>query len=258
MTISKGVENSVVSGVGKTYSSRSASPLQNLTVESVSALYAKYREDLRAVRDQQRDFLLRRGKSMKAQLDDFEAEITYLLLREYRPETVVEIGTFYGWSTMWILSALRDNGVGHLHSFDIVDKVVSNVSADLSADRWTFTKGDVRERLGDMHTRADYLFIDADHGARFGRWYVENVFSQVAAGTPTSVHDVFHGRRPKPLSEGSVLMKWLAERGIPYFTPSAAKAPGVIEHLGRVKKELGLDVPIRDSSHNPMVFFTLG
>ncbi|MFI5800333.1 class I SAM-dependent methyltransferase [Streptomyces sp. NPDC051677] len=257
MTIFKSVDNSVTSGVGKAYSSRSVGPLRDLTVESVSALYVKYRDDLRAVRDQQRDFLLRRGKSMKAQLDDCEAEITYLLLREYRPETVVEIGTFYGWSTMWILSAIRDNGVGHLHSFDIVDKVVSNVPADLSVGRWTFTKGDVRERLGDIHTRTDYLFIDADHGARFGRWYVENVFSKVPAGTPTSVHDVFHGRRPKPMSEGSVLMKWLAKRGIPYFTPSAAKAPEVIEHLGRVKKELGLDVPIRDSSHNPMVFFTL-
>jgi predicted O-methyltransferase YrrM len=33
---------------------------------------------------------------MKAQLDDIEAEITYLLLRHARPETVVEIGTFHG------------------------------------------------------------------------------------------------------------------------------------------------------------------
>lgn len=232
--------------------------LKNLTVETVAALYSKYQEDLRAVRDQQRDFLAQRGKTMKAQLDDYEAEITYLLLREHRPETVVEIGTFYGWSTMWILSALRDNGAGHLHSFDIVDNVVSNVPAELSTERWTFTKGDVRENLGGVHTRADYLFIDADHGARFGRWYVENIFPGVSPGTPTSVHDVFHGRRPKPLSEGSVLMKWLAEKNIPFFTPSAAKAPEVIEHLSRAKKELGLDLPVRDSSHNPMVFFTLG
>ncbi|MFI2238024.1 class I SAM-dependent methyltransferase [Streptomyces chrestomyceticus] len=258
MSVSQGLGNSAESGTEKASAQGGGSSLRNLTVESVSTLYVKYQEDLRAVRDQQRAFLLERGKSMKAQLDDYEAEITYLLLREHRPETVVEIGTFYGWSTMWILSALRDNGTGHLYSFDIVDHVVRNVPAELSADRWTFTKGDVREQLGDIPARTDYLFIDADHGARFGRWYVENIFPKVPAATPTSVHDVFHGRRPKPLSEGSVLMKWLADHDISYFTPSAAKAPEVIEHLAAVKKELGLDVPVRDSRDNPMVFFTLG
>ncbi|MEU5807523.1 MULTISPECIES: class I SAM-dependent methyltransferase [unclassified Streptomyces] len=257
MTVSKGVENSMSHGAGNSAPKGADNALRNLTVEVVGALYAKYQDDLRAVRDQQRTFLEQRGKSMKAQLDDYEAEITYLLLREHRPETVVEIGTFYGWSTMWILSALRDNGVGHLYSYDIVDHVVSNVPAELSADRWTFTKGDVREQLGENITLTDYLFIDADHGARFAHWYIDNVFPKVPSGTPTSVHDVFHGRRPKPLSEGSVLMKWLNERRIPYFTPSAAHAPEVIEQLRQVKGDLGLDVPVRNSRHNPMVFFTL-
>ncbi|MGP3980492.1 hypothetical protein [Streptomyces sp. KR80] len=54
-----------------------------------------------------------------------------------------------------------------------------------------------------MPADTGYLFIDADHGARFAHWYIENVFPAVPAGTPTSVHDVVHGRRPKPFSEGS-------------------------------------------------------
>ncbi|MFJ7204614.1 class I SAM-dependent methyltransferase [Streptomyces sp. NPDC098789] len=257
MTVSQGVGSSAERCVRGASPRRSGSPLHDLTVDSVAALYRKYAKDLRLVRDEQREFLTWRGSSMKAQLDDYEAEITYLLLREHRPETVVEIGTFYGWSTMWILSALRDNGAGHLHSFDIVDRVLSNVPAELSADRWTFTKGDVKDRLDGIPAATDYLFIDADHGARFARWYVENLFPKMRAGTPTSVHDVFHGRRTKPFSEGSVLVKWLAERSIPYFTPSAAKAPEVIEHLAGTKERLGLGVPVRTSGHNPMVFFTL-
>ncbi|MGP3998627.1 class I SAM-dependent methyltransferase [Streptomyces sp. 8N706] len=228
-----------------------------ISIESISTLYVKYENDLREVRDAQRNFLQERGKSMKAQLDDLEAEITYLLLRELRPEVVVEIGTFYGWSTMWILSALRDNGTGHLHSFDIVDNVVRNVPEELSAQRWTFTKGNVREHLGRIPGKTDYLFIDADHGARFAHWYIDHVFPAVPAGTPTSVHDVFHGRRPKPLSEGSVIVKWLAEQGIEFFTPSAAKAPEVTAQLSVVKKDLGLDEPVRNSPDNPMIFFDL-
>ncbi|MFD9815594.1 class I SAM-dependent methyltransferase [Streptomyces sp. NPDC059080] len=228
-----------------------------VSVDSLSKLYQKYENDLRAVRDGQRAFLEQRGKSMKAQLDDLEAEITYLLLRDHRPERVVEIGTFYGWSTMWILSALRDNGAGHLYSFDIVDKVVRNVPAELSADRWTFTMGDVRQHPGKIPDDTDYLFIDADHGARFARWYTENLFPAVPAGIPTSVHDVYHGRRPKPLSEGSVVIKWLAEHQVPYFTPSLAKAPEVMEQLTEVKRDLGLAEPVRNSTDNPMIFFRL-
>ncbi|MGW1894597.1 class I SAM-dependent methyltransferase [Streptomyces sp. NPDC002004] len=228
-----------------------------LDVDYISRLYVKFESDLGKVRDAQRSYLAERGKAMKPQLDDFEAEITYLLLRELRPETVVEIGTFYGWSTRWILSALRDNGTGHLHSFDIVDNVVKNVDGELSRGRWTFTQGDVRENLAKVPDDTGYLFIDADHGARFAHWYIDNLFPAVPARTPTSVHDVFHGRRPKPLSEGSVIIKWLEQQGITYFTPSTAKAPEVTEQLGQVKKELGLDTPVRTSRHNPMIFFDL-
>ncbi|MFJ5801791.1 class I SAM-dependent methyltransferase [Streptomyces decoyicus] len=231
--------------------------MESITVEHISSLYAKYQDDLRVVRDAQRKFLKDRGKSMKAQLDDYEAEMTYLLLRDLRPEIVVEVGTFYGWSTMWILSALRDNGSGHLHSFDIVDNVVRNVPSELSADRWTFTKGDIQQHPEKVPAETDYLFIDADHGSRFAHWYIENLFPAVPPRTPTSVHDVFHGRRPKPFSEGSVIVKWLTEQNIEFFTPSTAKAPQVTEQLAAVKKELGLDEPVRNSDHNPMIFFTL-
>ncbi|MEU3373495.1 class I SAM-dependent methyltransferase [Streptomyces sp. NPDC006711] len=228
-----------------------------LDVERLSRLYVKYESDLAKVRNDQRDYLAARGKEMKPQLDDYEAEITYLLLREYRPEVVVEIGTFYGWSTRWILSALRDNGTGHLHSFDIVDNVVKNVDKKLSRGRWTFNQGNVQENLAKVPADTGYLFIDADHGARFAHWYIENLFPAVPAKTPTSVHDVFHGRRPKPMSEGSVIIKWLKNNGIEFFTPSAAKDPAVIEQLAQVKKELGLDTPVRTSKHNPMIFFDL-
>jgi hypothetical protein len=169
----------------------------------------------------------------------------------------VEIGTFYGWSTMWLLSALKDNGTGHLYSFDITDNVVRTVPADLAGDRWTFTRGDVREHVAKIPEDTGYLFIDADHGARFARWYIDNVFPRVPIGTPTSVHDVFHGRRAKPLSEGAVITKWLAANEIPFFTPSAARAPHVITQLSQVKRDLGLAEPVRTSNDNPMIFFTL-
>ncbi len=60
--------------------------MEEITTDLVTDLYREHRADLDRVRHEQRR--LRR--------DDIEAEITYLLLRHARPETVVEIGTFHG------------------------------------------------------------------------------------------------------------------------------------------------------------------
>ncbi|KUO21296.1 class I SAM-dependent methyltransferase [Streptomyces dysideae] len=227
-----------------------------LDLDHITTLYRTYAADLDEARERQRT-LLAPPNPMKAQLDDIEAEITYLLLRESRPETVVEIGTFHGWSTTWILQALRDNGTGHLHSYDVVDHVVRNVPLPLSTGRWTFTQGDVRENLEKIPDTAEFLFVDADHSARFARWYLGHLFPRMTPGIPVCVHDVLHGRRPLPFTEGKVVLQWLAERQIPYFTASRAHAPETHDRLNDVKRSLALSHPLRDSHHNPMIFFTL-
>lgn len=222
----------------------------------VSGLYRTYADDLDRVRERQRK-LLAPPLSMKAQLDDIEAEITYLLVREARPETVVEIGTFHGWSTTWLLRALHDNGTGHLYSYDITDNVTRSVPEHLSAGRWTFTQGDARENLEKIPDTADFLFIDAAHSARFARWYLRHLFPRMRPGIPVCVHDVFHGRRPLPFSEGAVVLRWLAEQDTAPFTASRARTPETYECLNDVKRSLALGHPLRASTDNPMIFFTL-
>jgi predicted O-methyltransferase YrrM len=237
---------------------------RRIDLDHISGLYRTYAEDLDRVREKQRR-LLAPPKPMKAQLDDIEAEITYLLLRESRPETVVEIGTFHGWSTTWILQALHDNGTGHLYSYDITDNVVRGVPDQLAAGRWTFTQGDARENLEKIPTAsdsrraagADFLFIDAAHSARFARWYLRHLFPRLTRGIPVCVHDVFHGSRALPFTEGAVVLRWLNERGTPYFTASRAHAPEIYDRLRDAKRSMGLGLPLRDSHDNPMIFFNL-
>ena len=230
--------------------------MKETTVDRVSALYREHGAALAQVRKEQLK-LRTDNPSMRTQLDDIEAEITYLLLRDRCPETVVEIGTLHGWSTTWILHALRDNGRGRLYSFDLVDTCLDNVPDDVADGRWTFARGDVRKVRREVMRDADYLFIDADHGARFANWYVEDIFPEIQPGTPVSVHDVFHGRRAKPFSEGAVVLRRLAARGIPFFTASRARAPAVHRHLTAVKEELGLADPVWTGRRNPMIFFTM-
>lgn len=227
-----------------------------IDIDHIVQLYRIHADDLARVREEQRK-LLAPPTSLKAQLDDIEAEITYLLLREAKPQTVVEIGTFHGWSTTWILQALRDNGSGHLHSYDIVSHVERNVPESLSAGRWTFTQGDVREHVEKVPDTADFLFIDAAHTASFARWYIRHLMPRMTPGIPVCVHDVFHGRRALPFTEGAVVLRWLAERNNPCFTASRAREPEVHTRLADVKRSLSLGDPLKASKDNPMIFFVL-
>jgi predicted O-methyltransferase YrrM len=228
-----------------------------LDVDTVVALYRRYAEPLRLAREAQRELLATDPRALRPKLDDVEAEITYLLLRELRPAAVVEIGTFHGWSTTWQLRALRDNGTGHLYSFDLVDHAVRSVPAELSGGRWTFTHGDVRKNLAALPNPVDYLFVDAAHTAPFARWYTEVLFPGLPAETPVSVHDIYHRGQPLPFSEGRVVLGWLADRKLPHFTAAPAHAPDVYEAIFAVKRELGLTAPVHASSrHNPMIYFS--
>ncbi|MBC8090348.1 MAG: class I SAM-dependent methyltransferase [Pseudonocardia sp.] len=226
-----------------------------IDLDLVAALYRTHADDLARVVEQQRRFR-EALPSVTPQLDDLEAEITYLLLRDTRPEQVMELGTFHGWSTTWILSALRDNGTGHLRSFDRIDHVVRTVPADLAAERWTFVHGPVQERLVDVPRDAGYLFVDAAHSGRFARWYLQHLFPLVPAGIPVSVHDVFHGRRARPFSEGAAVLRWLQARGVAWFTPSRKRAPSAFAELIALRTELGL-TGARGTVANPMLWFTM-
>jgi len=221
----------------------------------LSGLYRTHADDLAAVIAQQRAFLAD-SPTVVPQLDDVEAELTYLLLRHHRPSHVVEIGTFHGWSTTWILSALRDNDHGRLHSFDLVDHVRRNVPAGLAGQRWTFHHGDLRDTVDEVPADTGYLFVDADHGRRFARWYLANLFPRIRSGTPTSVHDVFHLPWARPFTEGAEVLRLLRARSVPWFTAARPAARENLRALDAVRAELGI-TGARGATRNPMIFFAM-
>lgn len=249
----------------------------------IQGLYRKYAADLKRVRQEQLEFYrqsgevssrseplpvklsaisnrvkayLSRGALLKPQLDDLEAEITYLRLREYKPQTVVEISPCGGWSSTWILQALKDNGFGQLHSYDLVNTATRNVPASLAQGRWHFHQGDVTKNMDSLPAKIDYLFIDSDHSAQFADWYISKLFTRLKAGTPVSVHDVFHTAHPSGFDhEGGVIMSWIDGQRIPYFTASGAKAPHHENELMKLKADLGISNTIHRSKNNSMVFF---
>ncbi|GAA2870763.1 hypothetical protein GCM10010472_30120 [Pseudonocardia halophobica] len=222
-------------------------------VDFVAGLYRRYAADLVEVVAQQR--ALAADDRVRPGLDDLEAEITYLLLRQLRPEHVVEIGTSRGWTTSWLLSALRDNGCGRLVSFRRTRRP-SAVPPELAEDRWTVYTGDVRARLEALPETTDFLLLDATHTARFGRWYVRTVFPRLASGTPVGVHEVYRGRSAWVRHEGGVVLDWLAERDVPHFTVAPRRVPQTFAALLDLRRELGVE-GARGTSVNPMIWFEM-
>lgn len=257
---------------------------KELTTELMRSLYREYADALGEARQAQARLLRRKGDvkleryawyrvlsrtfdavglpphykpRIKPQLDDVEAELTYLLIRAFRPDTVVELAPDRGWSSTWMLRALRDNGSGHLYSYDITDYAARTVPPELADGRWTFTKGDIRENLHKLPPRIDHFFMDAVHKAYFAEWYVEHIFSRLAPGTVVEVHDVFQQGDPRKFTEGPVVLDWLDARGTPWFTAAPSRRPDVFAAIQAVRQELGFTRRIHGATVNPMLFFVI-
>jgi predicted O-methyltransferase YrrM len=257
--------------------------MSDLDLEHVLALYREHAADLRLLRDQQRALYARHGwsrgqrtlpfrgaqlvlerlgrdalarGSMRPRLDDVEAEVLYLLARMARPRTAVEISPGGGWSTTWLLSALRDNGAGSLSSYDVTDRAARLVPRGLGEGRWSFVQGDVRSAA--LPERIDFLLLDSDHGAAFAAWYLDAVLPRVATGAPVAVHDVFHVADPQTApktGEDRVVLDWLDANGVPWLTLSPLSAPDAAARVAALRAELGLGDPIHFDRLDTMVFF---
>lgn len=256
----------------------------NISLERIEQLYERHAADLGKVRRYQRllfgerfddqrmreraacllrlgtDLMLpmQCGRLSPAQFDDIAGELTYLLLRDERPETVVEISPCGGWSTAWILNALRDNGSGHLHSFDVLDHSVAKVPADLADGIRTFHLGDVM-RSPHIPDRIDFLFMDSDHTAPFAEWYVRHVFPRVRPGGVVVVDDVFQPGGPAASGgEGPVVLDWLRQRGIEWFTAAQGECRPAYAAIRGTKQRLGLDQPvITVPGVDPAIYFVM-
>ena len=256
---------------------------KEFTQDFIYKLYGKYSTDLKKVREYQKKILSKKGKTqfeehiwfrglryflrkaglsnrvfmnINPQLDDLESEITYLLIRELKPKNIVEISPCGGWSSTWILNAIKDNGFGKLYSYDIVDDSTKVIPKELSKDKWVFIKGDVKKNLHKLPKEIDYVFMDAEHTDEFAKWYTEKLFPLFKPKTTISVHDVFHTTDPNgEYTEGGVVINWLKQKNINYFTASKAKEPETYKRISSVRNRLGFGEDIIKTNANSMIFF---
>ncbi|MFE3118864.1 O-methyltransferase [Streptomyces niveus] len=91
-------------------------------------------------------------------------KLLYSLIRAARPATVVEFGTSFGISTLYLAAAVRDNGTGRVISSELsADKIAAarRTFAETGLDDLiTVLEGDARETLAALDGPVDFLLLD--------------------------------------------------------------------------------------------------
>jgi predicted O-methyltransferase YrrM len=132
----------------------------------------------------------------------------YALARHYRPENVVEVGTFAGGTAVGFARAMVENGSGQLICVD--QDVYSSGTfpvvtqrnlrrAGLPDSQVRLCCGDSKEQLpklaGELRARVDIILVDGDHTYDGALLDLNNCLPLIKPGSLILVHDVDRNRR---------------------------------------------------------------
>jgi predicted O-methyltransferase YrrM len=91
-------------------------------------------------------------------------KLLYALIRASRPETVVEFGTSFAISTIYLAAAVTDNGTGHVLTTELSSKKVAAAGANLREAgveaAVTILAGDALETLADVPGPVGLVLLD--------------------------------------------------------------------------------------------------
>jgi predicted O-methyltransferase YrrM len=95
-------------------------------------------------------------------------KLLYALARSARPETVVEFGTSFGISTIYLAAAVADNGTGHVFGTELSARKVqaarSNLAAAGVSAAATIIAGDARQTLAQVPGPIGMVLLDGWKG----------------------------------------------------------------------------------------------
>lgn len=129
----------------------------------IRSLYAQESDILASVRASAEQF-----NKAGIQVGAEEGRLLQWIIRQYRVHTIVEIGTFVGYSALWMASALPEDGYLYSCEFDPEHAATARTHFAHSphAGQITLLEGDALESLKTLSAKApfDMIFIDADKG----------------------------------------------------------------------------------------------
>ncbi len=113
------------------------------------------------------DFYRAARKAYMAVGRDF-GHLLYSLVRGARAKTVIEFGTSFGISTIYLAAAIRDNGAGKVITSEFETEKAAQAKKNLAAagleDCVEFRVGDALKTLADSPSEIDLIFLDGAKG----------------------------------------------------------------------------------------------
>lgn len=101
-----------------------------------------------------------------------QGRLLKMMVRMIRPQRVIEVGTFSGYSALCMAEGLAANGSGHLFTYEINDEQEPFTRPWIENSPWadyvTFLIGDAGTKAAGLGERFDMAFLDGDK-----RTYVE-------------------------------------------------------------------------------------
>ena len=112
-------------------------------------------------------------------VDSYEGGLLKFLVQLTKAQTVLEIGTLYGYSTLWFAEALPANGrvISLEKSEEHYEKAKALLQKSELNSKIDLQCGDALELLKEVKFQPDFIFIDADKGGygAYLDWAMEHV-----------------------------------------------------------------------------------
>ena len=129
-------------------------------------------------------------------------KLLYGLAHSIRAKTIVEFGTSFGISTIFLASAIRDNGVGQVITTDFEPAKVERARENLAAagvEEWVELRiGDARETLSDSPRDIDMVLSTAPRNFTLTCSSSSNRTCALEASLPATTRSRRPGAVPQP------------------------------------------------------------
>ena len=135
-----------------------------LQSESVLEDYARRIEDeARMIRGFDNDAYLEQREQMLLGIGPESGQFLNQLIKAVRPRTIVEVGTAFGYSTLWIADAAKAAGA-IVYTYEIAPAKQEYAAGMLEKAGLSgyvrFIPGDAVEKLRELEARVDFVLID--------------------------------------------------------------------------------------------------
>lgn len=119
-------------------------------------------------------------------------------VRKYKPETIVELGTFRGYSTSWLLLGAMINEMGHVHAFEVFNEGYYGRqwydTYELDKTKLTYHEipGGIWNFPKDIPGKIDLLYHDTEHSVNPTQIELSILLPRIPVGGIVLVDDMRH------------------------------------------------------------------